>query len=96
LNEEQPRASPEQGAQEKILFRDSHAHILLVGMHRERENSHVMRIPDCWSGCAVAVKKSSDDDRGRYHPATLFSARSIIFDVGCIFKLRHQSFAVGL
>jgi hypothetical protein len=46
LNEEKPRATPEQGAQENILFRDSHAHILLVGMHRERENSHVMRIPD--------------------------------------------------
>jgi hypothetical protein len=44
LNEEKPRAGPEQGVQEKLLFRDSHAHILLVGMHRERENSHVMRI----------------------------------------------------
>ena len=60
LNEEKTCARPNQGAKENILFRDGHAHILLVGMHRERENSHVMRIPDCWSGCAVAVKRSSE------------------------------------
>jgi hypothetical protein len=44
----------------QIRPRDSYAHILLVGMHRERENSHVMRIPRLLAGCAVAVKKSSE------------------------------------
>jgi hypothetical protein len=44
---------------ENIPFLDSHAYIPLVGMHHKRENSHVMRIPDSWSGCAVAVKRSS-------------------------------------
>jgi hypothetical protein len=32
---------------ENIPFLDSHAYIPLIGMHHKRENSHVMRIPDC-------------------------------------------------
>ena len=45
LNEEKTCARPNQGAKENILFRDGHAHILLVGMHVNAKTATLCAFP---------------------------------------------------